>query len=202
MKKILSFFTLLLTAVMTFAADYTDKLSASNGVSGEYSYSNSWDEATMTATDLGDGTYKVTLDLSEDPTFCDNFTFVCNAVQNTDGTVSLSCNKYVYTLTGGNWKGRKGYITAECKIYGDKLYAKVYIDYDGYAERYPEYGYGYTFIFGTNPDSETNVNGISVDGNVVVNQVYTISGVKTDSLHKGINIVRLANGKTMKTLNK
>lgn len=202
MKKILSLFTLLLIAATTFAADYTDKLSVTNGTSGEYGYSNTLDEATMTATDLGDGTYKMTLDLSGEEYFGENFTFVCNATQNDDGTVSLACNKYEYTLTYGNWAGRIGYTTAEGKIYGDKLYAKVYVDYGGYAERYPEYGYGYTFTFGTNPDVADAVKGVNADNVDTISQVYTISGAKTGSPQTGVNIVRLANGKTLKVLRK
>lgn len=50
---------------------------------------------------------------------------------------------------------------------------------------------------GTWADIENTVN---TADNSTVTEIYTLGGARVNSLQKGINIVRLANGKTVKVI--
>ena len=45
---------------------------------------------------------------------------------------------------------------------------------------------------------DTAVDGVEADGTQTVTDVYTLSGVKTNVLTRGVNIVKLGNGKVVK----
>lgn len=60
----------------------------------------------------------------------------------------------------------------------------------------------YAGEFGKNILDVDGVNGISANANAAGTQIFTISGAKVNSLQKGINIVRTADGKTVKVLRK
>lgn len=58
----------------------------------------------------------------------------------------------------------------------------------------------FVYTIGEDPDLTNGINGIETEmenGNV---SIYTVGGAKLNTLHKGINIVRLANGKTIKVI--
>lgn len=58
----------------------------------------------------------------------------------------------------------------------------------------------FVYTIGEDPDLINGINGIETEmenGNV---SIYTVGGAKLNTLHKGINIVRLANGKTIKVI--
>lgn len=60
----------------------------------------------------------------------------------------------------------------------------------------------YVGVFGKNILDVDGVNGISANANAAGTQIFTISGAKVNSLQKGVNIVRTADGKTVKVLRK
>lgn len=58
----------------------------------------------------------------------------------------------------------------------------------------------FVYTIGEDPDIINGINGVETEmenGNV---SIYTVGGAKLNTLHKGINIVRLANGKTIKVI--
>lgn len=58
----------------------------------------------------------------------------------------------------------------------------------------------FVYTIGEDPDLTNGINGIETEmenGNV---SIYTVGGAKLNTLQKGINIVRLANGKTIKVI--
>ena len=58
----------------------------------------------------------------------------------------------------------------------------------------------FVYTIGENPDITNGINGVETEmenGNV---SIYTVGGAKLNTLQKGINIVRLANGKTIKVV--
>ena len=58
----------------------------------------------------------------------------------------------------------------------------------------------FVYTIGENPDITNGINGVETEmenGNV---SIYTVGGAKLNTLQKGINIVRLANGKTIKVI--
>lgn len=58
----------------------------------------------------------------------------------------------------------------------------------------------FVYTIGEDPDLTNGINGVETEmenGNV---SIYTVGGAKLNTLHKGINIVRLANGKTIKVI--
>lgn len=58
----------------------------------------------------------------------------------------------------------------------------------------------FVYTIGEDPDITNGINGIETEmenGNV---SIYTVGGAKLNTLQKGINIVRLANGKTIKVI--
>lgn len=58
----------------------------------------------------------------------------------------------------------------------------------------------FVYTIGEDPDLTNGINGVETEmenGNV---SIYTVGGAKLNTLQKGINIVRLANGKTIKVI--
>ena len=58
----------------------------------------------------------------------------------------------------------------------------------------------FVYTIGENPDITNGINGVETEmenGNV---SIYTVGGAKLNTFQKGINIVRLANGKTIKVI--
>ena len=58
----------------------------------------------------------------------------------------------------------------------------------------------FVYTIGEDPDLTNGINGVETEmenGNV---SIYTVGGAKLNTLYKGINIVRLANGKTIKVI--
>lgn len=203
MKKLLSLFTMLLTAVAVMATDYTDKLSVTNNISGnvpeDYAITKTLDAQTISVEEGTDGVYTFTLDLRSDPDVSEILVFAAPVTENADGTISFACEKVASPLTQEVWTSYSAYITAHGKIYDGKLYAYIFADWGGFAADYPDQGYDYTFVFGTDPDGETAIS--TVKTNSEVTAVYNANGMKVKGLQRGLNIVRTADGKTKKVLN-
>lgn len=53
------------------------------------------------------------------------------------------------------------------------------------------------FVYGT-----TAVNGVVDNSKATVDAIYTVDGTRVQKMQKGLNIVKLSNGKTMKIVNK
>ena len=51
-----------------------------------------------------------------------------------------------------------------------------------------------------NKDVVDGINSVDAAENNTITEIYTLGGARVNSLQKGINIVRLANGKTIKVI--
>ena len=58
----------------------------------------------------------------------------------------------------------------------------------------------YNYIKIVNKDVVDGINSVNTADNSTITEIYTLGGARVNSLQKGINIVRLANGKTVKVI--
>lgn len=139
--------------------------------------------------DNGDGTYTVIIknlgDCEGDP--AGDIQFTATATEAEDGTISLTADTQVEL--GGYYEGSGEYaVKFNGTLNGEDLTATYDIDIPSGAA-HAEFGNGVT-------------NGINTVNNTnnTITSIYTVGGAKVNSLQKGINIVRLANGKTVKVI--
>ena len=139
--------------------------------------------------DNGDGTYTVIIknlgDSEGDP--AGDIQFTATATEAEDGTISLTADTQVEL--GGYYTGSGEYaVKFNGTLNGEDLTATYDIDIPSGAA-HAEFGNGVT-------------NGINTVNNTnnTITSIYTVGGAKVNSLQKGVNIVRLANGKTVKVI--
>lgn len=139
--------------------------------------------------DNGDGTYAVIIknlgDSEGDP--AGDIQFTATATEAEDGTISLTADTQVEL--GGYYEGSGEYaVKFNGTLNGEDLTATYDIDIPSGAA-HAEFGNGVT-------------NGINTVNNTnnTITSIYTVGGAKVNSLQKGVNIVRLANGKTVKVI--
>lgn len=139
--------------------------------------------------DNGDGTYTVIIknlsDSEGDP--AGDIQFTATATEAEDGTISLTADTQVEL--GGYYEGSGEYaVKFNGTLNGEDLTATYDIDIPSGAA-HAEFGNGIT-------------NGINTVNNTnnTITSIYTVGGAKVNSLQKGVNIVRLANGKTVKVI--
>lgn len=137
----------------------------------------------------GDGTYTVIIknlsDSEGDP--AGDVQFTATATEAEDGTISLTADTQVEL--GGYYEGSGEYaVKFNGTLNGEDLTATYDIDIPSGAA-HAEFGNGVT-------------NGINTVNNTnnTITSIYTVGGAKVNSLQKGVNIVRLANGKTVKVI--
>lgn len=137
----------------------------------------------------GDGTYTVIIknlgDCEGDP--AGDVQFTATATEAEDGTISLTAD--TKAELGGYYEGSGEYaVKFNGTLNGEDLTATYDIDIPSGAA-HAEFGNGVT-------------NGINTVNNTnnTITSIYTVGGAKVNSLYKGINIVRLANGKTVKVI--
>ena len=139
--------------------------------------------------DNGDGTYTVIIknlgDCGGDP--AGDIQFTATATEAEDGTISLTAD--TQAEIGGFYEGC-GEVAVKFNgtLNGEDLTATYDIDIPSGAA-HAEFGNGVTN--GINTVNNTNNN---------ITSIYTVGGAKVNSLQKGVNIVRLANGKTVKVI--
>lgn len=139
--------------------------------------------------DNGDGTYTVIIknlsDSEGDP--AGDIQFTATAIEAEDGTISLTAD--TQAEIGGFYEGC-GEVAVKFNgtLNGEDLTATYDIDIPSGAA-HAEFGNGVT-------------NGINTVNNTnnTITSIYTVGGAKVNSLQKGVNIVRLANGKTVKVI--
>ena len=139
--------------------------------------------------DNGDGTYTVIIknlsDSEGDP--AGDIQFTATATEAEDGTISLTAD--TQAEIGGFYEGC-GEVAVKFNgtLNGEDLTATYDIDIPSGAA-HAEFGNGVT-------------NGINTVNNTnnTITSIYTVGGAKVKSLQKGVNIVRLANGKTVKVI--
>lgn len=197
MKKIFTLFSLLMLTVVAMAADLTTGVTfKGTWADTDGGYTPTEGEIKVTKTDDGlkfevknhvfngyafpDYTVDYKIDVTEDGSFNDESGFahaVLGGNASTEGTAIM--NAYWQMLKGSvNNKSIDLYI----KYLGANMDELIHVTFKGTAVE------------------TTDINTVNTADNSTVTEIYTLGGTRVNSLQKGINIVRLANGKTIKVI--
>lgn len=197
MKKIFTLFSLLMLTVVAMAADLTTGVTfKGTWADTDGGYTPTEGEIKVTKTDDGlkfevknhvfngyafpDYTVDYKIDVTEDGSFNDESGFahaVLGGNASTEGTAIM--NAYWQMIKGSvNNKSIDLYI----KYMGVNMTELQNVTFKGTAVE------------------TTGINTVNTADNSTVTEIYTLGGARVNSLQKGINIVRLANGKTVKVI--
>ena len=197
MKKIFTLFSLLMITVVAMAADLTTGVTfKGTWADTDGGYTPTEGEIKVTKTDDGlkfevknhvfngyafpDYTIDYKINVNEDGSFNDESGFahaVLGGNASTEGTAIM--NAYWQMIKGSvNNKSIDLYI----KYMGVNMTELQNVTFKGTAVE------------------TTGINTVNTADNSTVTEIYTLGGARVNSLQKGINIVRLANGKTVKVI--
>lgn len=197
MKKIFTLFSLLMITVVAMAADLTTGVTfKGTWADTDGGYTPTEGEIKVTKTDDGlkfevknhvfngyafpDYTVDYKIDVTEDGSFNDESGFahaVLGGNASTEGNAIM--NAYWQMLKGSvNDKSIDLYI----KYLGANMDELIHVTFKGTAVE------------------TTGINTVNTADNSTITEIYTLGGARVNSLQKGINIVRLANGKTVKVI--
>lgn len=197
MKKIFTLFSLLMLTVVAMAADLTTGVTfKGTWADTDGGYTPTEGEIKVTKTDDGlkfevknhvfngyafpDYTLDYKIDVTEDGSFNDESGFahaVLGGNASTEGKAIM--NAYWQMIKGSvNNKSIDLYI----KYLGANMDELIHVTFKGTAVE------------------TTGINTVNTADNSTVTEIYTLGGARVNSLQKGINIVRLANGKTVKVI--
>jgi len=197
MKKIFTLFSLLMLTVVAMAADLTTGVTfKGTWADTDGGYTPTEGEIKVTKTDDGlkfevknhvfngyafpDYTVDYKIDVTEDGSFNDESGFahaVLGGNASTEGKAIM--NAYWQMIKGSvNNKSIDLYI----KYLGANMDELIHVTFKGTAVE------------------TTGINTVNTADNSTVTEIYTLGGARVNSLQKGINIVRLANGKTVKVI--
>ena len=197
MKKIFTLFSLLMLTVVAMAADLTTGVTfKGTWADTDGGHTPTEGEIKVTKTDDGlkfevknhvfngyafpDYTVDYKIDVTEDGSFNDESGFahaVLGGNASTEGTAIM--NAYWQMIKGSvNNKSIDLYI----KYLGANMDELIHVTFKGTAVE------------------TTGINTVNTADNSTVTEIYTLGGARVNSLQKGINIVRLANGKTVKVI--
>lgn len=197
MKKIFTLFSLLMLTVVAMAADLTTGVTfKGTWADTDGGYTPTEGEIKVTKTDDGlkfevknhvfngyafpNYTVDYKIDVTEDGSFNDESGFahaVLGDNASTEGTAIM--NAYWQMLKGSvNNKSIDLYI----KYLGANMDELIHVTFKGTAVE------------------TTGINTVNTADNSTITEIYTLGGARVNSLQKGINIVRMANGKTVKVI--
>lgn len=197
MKNIFTLFSLLMITVVAMAADLTTGVTfKGTWADTDGGYTPTEGEIKVTKTDDGlkfevknhvfngyafpDYTVDYKIDVTEDGSFNDESGFahaVLGGNASTEGKAIM--NAYWQMIKGSvNNKSIDLYI----KYLGANMDELIHVTFKGTAVE------------------TTGINTVNTADNSTVTEIYTLGGARVNSLQKGINIVRLANGKTVKVI--
>lgn len=197
MKKIFTLFSLLMLTVVAMAADLTTGVTfKGTWADTDGGYTPTEGEIKVTKTDDGlkfevknhvfngyafpDYTVDYKIDVTEDGSFNDESGFA-HAVLG--GNASTEGN----AIMNAYWQMIKGSVSNKSidlyiKYMGANMDELIHVTFKGTAVE------------------TTGINTVNTADNSTVTEIYTLGGARVNSLQKGINIVRLANGKTVKVI--
>lgn len=197
MKKIFTLFSLLMLTVVAMAADLTTGVTfKGTWADTDGGYTPTEGEFKVTKTDDGlkfevknhvfngyafpDYTVDYKIDVTEDGSFNDESGFA-HAVLG--GNASTEGN----AIMNAYWQMIKGSVNNKS--------IDLYIKYMGVNMTELQ-----NVTFKGTAVETTGINTVNTADNSTVTEIYTLGGARVNSLQKGINIVRLANGKTVKVI--
>jgi len=197
MKKIFTLFSLLMLTVVAMAADLTTGVTfKGTWADTDGGYTPTEGEIKVTKTDDGlkfevknhvfngyafpDYTVDYKIDVNEDGSFNDESGFA-HAVLG--GNASTEGN----AIMNAYWQMIKGSVSNKSidlyiKYLGANMDELIHVTFKGTAVE------------------TTGINTVNTADNSTITEIYTLGGARVNSLQKGINIVRLANGKTVKVI--
>lgn len=197
MKKIFTLFSLLMLTVVAMAADLTTGVTfKGTWADTDGGYTPTEGEIKVTKTDDGlkfevknhvfngyafpDYTVDYKIDVNEDGSFNDESGFA-HAVLG--GNASTEGN----AIMNAYWQMLKGSVSNKSidlyiKYLGANMDELIHVTFKGTAVE------------------TTGINTVNTADNSTITEIYTLGGARVNSLQKGINIVRLANGKTVKVI--
>lgn len=197
MKKIFTLFSLLMLTVVAMAADLTTGVTfKGTWADTDGGYTPTEGEIKVTKTDDGlkfevknhvfngyafpDYTVDYKIDVTEDGSFNDESGFA-HAVLGDNASTEGNAIMNAY------WQMIKGSV--------DNKSIDLYIKYMGVNMTELQ-----NVTFKGTAVETTGINTVNTADNSTVTEIYTLGGARVNSLQKGINIVRLANGKTVKVI--
>lgn len=154
------------------------------------------DAATLSVRPAGEGKYAICLTNIADESY---LTFTADATTHTNGEVTYAAEKVEVPMMSLGWIGENAYISIkEAKSEGNRFYGVFTVDLGGYgAQGYTSYIYTVTF-----GEEFTGINAVNGATEATPMEYYTVSGTRANALQKGVNIVRMSDGKTVKVVKK
>lgn len=158
--------------------------------------SKSYEDAEVSVLDKGEGKYEVIL-----PEFSDmdtpesdvikQITFEANG-EEVDGNLHLTAKSEWGNTTGdGVWGDETFNVSMDATVADGKLSGTFTV-------KHPEYtSFDFTLYYGVPVSSVVGVNAETANGKT---EIFTLDGVKLNSLKKGLNIVRTTDGKVKKVM--
>lgn len=197
MKKIFTLFSLLMLTVVAMAADLTtDVTFKGTWADTDGGYTPTEGEIKVTKTDDGlkfevknhvfngyafpDYTVDYKIDVTEDGSFNDESGFAHAVLGGNASTEGKAIMNAYWQMIKGSVDNKS--IDLYIKYLGANMDELIHVTFKGTAVE------------------TTGINTVNTADNSTVTEIYTLGGARVNSLQKGINIVRLANGKTVKVI--
>lgn len=197
MKKIFTLFTLLMLTVVAMAADLTTGVTfKGTWADTDGGYTPTEGEIKVTKTDDGlkfevknhvfngyafpDYTVDYKIDVTEDGSFNDESGFAHAVLGGNASTEGKAIMNAYWQMIKGSVDNKS--IDLYIKYLGANMDELIHVTFKGTAVE------------------TTGINTVNTADNSTVTEIYTLGGARVNSLQKGINIVRLANGKTVKVI--
>lgn len=197
MKKIFTIFSLLMLTVVAMAADLTTGVTfKGTWADTDGGYTPTEGEIKVTKTDDGlkfevknhvfngyafpDYTVDYKIDVTEDGSFNDESGFAHAVLGGNASTEGKAIMNAYWQMIKGSVDNKS--IDLYIKYLGANMDELIHVTFKGTAVE------------------TTGINTVNTADNSTITEIYTLGGARVNSLQKGINIVRLANGKTVKVI--
>lgn len=197
MKKIFTLFSLLMLTVVAMAADLTTGVTfKGTWADTDGGYTPTEGEIKVTKTDDGlkfevknhvfngyafpDYTVDYKIDVTEDGSFNDESGFAHAVLGGNASTEGNAIMNAYWQMIKGSVDNKS--IDLYIKYLGANMDELIHVTFKGTAVE------------------TTGINTVNTADNSTITEIYTLGGARVNSLQKGINIVRLANGKTVKVI--
>lgn len=197
MKKIFTLFSLLMLTVVAMAADLTTGVTfKGTWADTDGGYTPTEGEIKVTKTDDGlkfevknhvfngyafpDYTVDYKIDVTEDGSFNDESGFAHAVLGGNASTEGKAIMNAYWQMIKGSVDNKS--IDLYIKYLGANMDELIHVTFKGTAVE------------------TTGINTVNTADNSTITEIYTLGGARVNSLQKGINIVRLANGKTVKVI--
>lgn len=192
MKKILSVFVLVLISAAAFAADYTGTLKYTIGGNP-----GTLENIVVSIDRTGDNLYKVVIkNVDVSPVLgmsMGDLTAENLKGETVDGVTTI--NTTDFSLTSSALSSTL-FTSSDLTVRFNE--SKAYVLNKGVILS----AYNYELEFGENDFNPSSIDSVDAVSKKDVKQIYSLTGARLNTMQKGINILRLADGRTVKVLKK